>query len=83
MCSNDESDLHKGSSDRDVPHEHTRRKGTQKYLKKNCYHRIKCTETTFLTAFIWRRPLNRAILATTTHRKPKRVFDRTVTQVRA
>ena len=83
MCSNDESDLHKGSSDRDVPHEHTRRKGTQKYLKKNCYHRIKCTAATFLAALIWRKPLNSTVLAITTHRKLKRVSDETDTQVRA
>ena len=30
-----------------------------------------------------RRPLNNAALAITTHRKPKRVFDGTDTQVRA
>ena len=58
MCFNDESDLHRSSSNRDVPYEHTRRKGTQKYLRKSCYYRIKCTETTFLAAFIWKRPLN-------------------------
>ena len=83
MCSNDESDLHRGSSDRNVSHEHMRRKGTQKYLRKSCYHRIKCTEATFLATFMWRRLLNSAALATTTHRKPKRVFDGTDTQVRA
>ena len=32
---------------------------------------------------MWRRPLNNATLATTTHRKPKRVSDGTGTQVRA
>ena len=53
----------------------------QKYLRKNCYHRIECTAATFLTAFMWRRPLNSAALATTTHRKPKRVSDGTCTQV--
>ena len=30
MYFNDESDLHRSSSDRDVPYEHMRRKGTQK-----------------------------------------------------
>lgn len=25
------------------------------YLKKNCCHRIKCTTTTFLATFMWRR----------------------------
>ena len=82
MCSNDESDLHRGSSDRNVSHEHMRRKGTPKYLRKSCYHRIKCTEATFLATFMWRILLNSAALATTTHKKPKRVFDGTGTQVR-
>ena len=30
---------------------------------------------------MWRRPLNSAVLATTTHRKPKKVSDGTSTQV--
>ena len=66
-----------------MPHEHMRRKETQKYLKKNCYHRIKYTVTTFLAAFIWKKPLNSAALVTTTHRKPNRVSDGTDTQVNA
>ena len=77
---NDQSDLRGSSSDRDVHHEHTRRKGTQKYLRENCYHRIECTAATFLTAFIWRKPLNSAALATTTHRKPTKVSDGIDTQ---
>ena len=44
---------------------------------------LKCTAATFLAAFMWRRPLNSAVLATTTHRKPNRVSDGTCTQVRA
>jgi len=32
---------------------------------------------------MWKRPLNSAALAITTHRKPKRVSDGTGTQVRA
>ena len=83
MCSNNESNLHKSFSDRDVPHEHMRRKGTQKYIRKSYYHCIKCTETTFLVAFMWRRPLNSAALAITIHRKPKRVSDGTDTQIKA
>jgi len=55
---------------------------TQKYLRESCYHCIKCTAATFLTAFMWRRPLNNAALATTTYKKPKRVSDGTSTQVR-
>ena len=32
---------------------------------------------------MWRRPLNSATLATTTHRKPEKVPDRISTQVKA
>ena len=32
---------------------------------------------------MWRRPLNSTVLAITTHRKPKKVFDETGTQVKA
>ena len=35
----------------------------------------------FLATFMWRRLLNGAILATATHRKLKKVSDRTSTQV--
>ena len=83
MYSNNQGDLPRSSSDRDVHHEHTRRRGTQKYLRENCYHRIECTAATFLAAFMWRRPLNSAALATTIHRKPNRVSDETGNQVRA
>ena len=55
--------------------------GTQKYLRKSCYHRIKFTVTTFLAAFMWRRHLNSETLATTIHRKPREVSDGTDTQV--
>ena len=52
-------------------------------VQESCYHRIKCTTTTFLAAFMWRRPLNSATSANATHRKLKRVSDGTGTQVRA
>ena len=61
--------------------EHTREKEILKYLRESCYHRIKCTATTFLTAFIWKRPLNSATLTTATHRKPERMYDGTGSQV--
>ena len=83
MYSNDQSDFPWNFSDIDMHHEHTRRRGTQKYLKESCYHFIECTAATFLAAFMWRRPLNNAALATTTHRKPKRMFDGIGTQIRA
>ena len=70
-----------GSYDRDVPHEYTRRKKTQKYLSKS-YHRIKCTAATFLAIFMWKRPLNNIALTITTHKKLKRVSGGTGTQVR-
>ena len=69
------SDLPWNSSDRNVHHKHTRRRGTQKYLRESCYHYIECTVAIFLTAIMWRRPLNSIVLVTTTHRKPERVFD--------
>ena len=57
--------------------------GTQKYLRESCYHCIECTAATFLAALMLRRPLNSAVLATTTHRKPERVSDGTGTQAMA
>ena len=40
---NDQSDLLGSSNDRDVCHKRTRKTGTQKYLRENCYHRIECS----------------------------------------
>ena len=57
--------------------------GTQKYLRESCYYYIECTVATFLATFMWRKPLNSAVLATTTHKKSKRVSDMTDTQVRS
>ena len=79
LYSNNQGDLPGSSSDKDVHHIRIRMMGTRKYLRKSCYHRIECTITTFLTAFMWRRPLNSATLATTTHRKPKMVSNRACT----
>ena len=79
MYSNNQGDLSGNSSDKDVHHKRIRMMGTQKYLRESCYHRIECTTTTFLTAFMLRRPLNSAVLATITHIKPESVFDGTDT----
>ena len=68
---NDQSDLRGSSSDKDMYHKCTRMMRIQKYLRESCYHRIKCNAVTFLSAFMWRRPLNSAVLATTTYRKPR------------
>ena len=48
---------------------------------KSCYHRIKCTVTAYLTAFMWRRYLNSEALVTTTHKKSGEVSDGIGTQV--
>ena len=83
MYSSNYGDLPGSSSDKDVHHKRIRMMGIQKYLRKSCYHRIECTAATFLVAFMLRRPLNSAVLTTTTHRKPERVSDGTDTQVKA
>ena len=55
--------------------------GVEKYLRKSCYHRIECSSTDSLAAFMWTRPLNSAALVASTHREPMRVSNRTSTQV--
>ena len=83
MCSNDHDDLPGSSSDKDVYYEHPRMMGPQQYLRESSNHSIECTVTTFLAAFILRRPLNSIALTIITHRKPERVSDETGTQVKA
>ena len=58
-----------------------RRKPQEKYLRESYYHHIKCITATFMAAFMWRRPLNSAALATTTHKRSEEVSNRTSTQV--
>ena len=53
-----------------------------KDLRKSCCHHIKCTVTTFLIAFMWRRHLNSETLVTTTHKEPEKVANGTNTQVK-
>ena len=76
-----QSDLLGNSAERDVYRECTRRVEAMKYLRKSYSHHIECLAVNFLTAFMWRRLLNSAALATTTHRNLERVSDRTNTQV--
>ena len=64
-----------------MPHEHTRKKEIKKCLRESCYPCIKCTAATFLAAFMWRKLLNSAVLATITHKRPERVSDGSSTQV--
>ena len=54
-----------------------------KDLRKSCCHCIKCTVTTFLTAFMWRRHLNSETLVITTHKEPEEVSGGTDTQVKS
>ena len=61
----------------------TGRMETKKYLRKSCCHRIECPAANFLAAFMWRKPMNNAGLATTIHRRSERVSDGTSTQVLA
>ena len=82
MYSNSQGDLSKSSINKDVHHEHTRRRGIQKYLRQNCYHRIEYITATFLATFMWRKPMNSAALAITIHRKQKKMSDEIRTQVR-
>ena len=76
-----QNDLPVNSIERDVHHECTGGVEARKCLRKNCCHRIECPTANFLTAFMWKRHLNSVVLATTTHRKLKRVSDGTNTQV--
>ena len=54
-----------------------------KDLRESYCHHIKCTVTTFLTAFMWRKHLNSETLVITTHREPEEVSDGTDTQVKS
>ena len=83
MYSSNQGDLPGNSSDKDVHHKHIRMMETQKYLRESYYHSIECTAATLLAAFMLRRPLNSAALATITNKKSKRVSNGTNTQVRA
>ena len=51
---NDQSDLLGNSNDRDVRHKHTRKMGTQKYLRKSYHHRIECFVANSLAALMWK-----------------------------
>ena len=74
-----QNDLSRNSTERDVHYKRTGRRGARKGLRKSCCHRIECPTANFLATFMWRRPLNSAALATTTHRKPEMVYDGTNT----
>ena len=52
MDPNDQSDIPRSPNDRGVHHKCTRKRGTPKYLRENCYHRIKCSVTNSPTALM-------------------------------
>ena len=52
MYSNNQGNLPRSSSDKDVHHERIKMKKTQKYLVESCYHRIEYITATFLAAFM-------------------------------
>ena len=52
----------------------------EKYIRKSCCHHIEYSAANSLAAFMWRRPLNSAVLVASTHKGLVRVSDRTGTQ---
>ena len=66
-----------------MSYEFERKGGKPKRSKEKLLSRIKCTVTTFLTAFMWRRHLNNETLVITTHKELEEVFDGTDTQVKS
>ena len=54
-----------------------------KDLRKSCCHRIKCTVTTFLDAFMWRKHLNSETLVITALKDLEEVSDGTNTQMKS
>ena len=76
-----QGNLPRNSTDGNERYERTGGMEAQKYLRKNCCHRIECSTANFLATFMWRRFLNSAALATPTHRGSERVFNGTSTQV--
>ena len=65
------------SIDKNMHYERTRRMRARKYLRKCCYHRIKCSAANFLATLMWKRPLNNVALAAPTHKGSRRVSDGT------
>ena len=81
VCSIIQDDVPGSSIDEDMHYERTRQMGAKKYLRKSCYHRIECSATNFLAAFMGRRPLKSAVLVAPTHKGSVKVSNRTSTQV--
>ena len=80
MCSVVQNDVSGSSIDKDMHCERTGKMGAKKYLRKSCNHRIECSTTNFLAAFMLRRSLNSAALVAFTHKGPVKVSNGTSTQ---
>ena len=76
-----QSDILGNFTNRDMHYERTRGMEAWKYLRKGCCHHIKCSVANFLAVLMWRRSLNSAILAISTHRGSEGVSDGISTQV--
>ena len=74
-----QNDVPRSYIDNDMHCERIGQMGAKKYLRKSCYHCIECSAANPLTAFMWKRPMNSAVLVASTHRGPVRVSDRTST----
>ena len=81
VCSVIQDDVPGSSIDKDMHYKRTGQMEAKKYLKKSCYHRIECSATNSLAAFMWRILFNNAALVAPTHKGPVRVSDGTSTQV--
>ena len=49
-----ESNVPGDSIDNDTHHESTGQRGTMKYLRESCYHRIECSVANSLTVLTWK-----------------------------
>ena len=58
-------------------------KNTEIYKRKAATTALNALQQLFLTAFMWRRPLNNAFSTTTIHGEPKKMPDGTYTRVGA
>ena len=54
MWSAIESNVPGDSIDNDTHHESTGQRGTMKYLRESCYHRIECSVANSLTVLTWK-----------------------------
>ena len=74
------SDFPGNSTNKGMHYELTRRMEARKYLRESCCHRIECSATNFLAAFMWKRLLNSTALTIPTHKGTEKVSDATSTQ---